>query len=84
MSLFLYTDIRQFICYIMLIDAEELRLQCKDCGSKYKHIIGYGPICPNELLRQQKLRDYPPHCPKCDSSNFKRLSLWGSLLDLFS
>lgn len=68
----------------MLIDAVELRLQCKDCGTKYKHIIGYGPVCPNELLRQQMLRQYPPHCPKCGCSNFKRLSLWGSLMDLFS
>ncbi len=69
---------------LMLIDAEELRLQSKDGGTKYKHIIGYGPVCPNEWLRQKSLREHPPHCPKRGSSNFKRLSLWGSILDLFS
>ncbi len=68
----------------MIIDGEELRLQCKQCGTKYKHIIGYGPICPNEWLRQKRLQDNPPECPRCGSSNYKRLSLGGSILDLFS
>lgn len=68
----------------MIIDGEELRMQCKQCGTKYKHIIGYGPICPNEWMRQESLRKYPPHCPKCGSSNYKRLSLWGQILDIFN
>lgn len=67
----------------MIIDGEELRLQCKQCGTKYKHIIGYGPYAPTEWLRQETLRKYPPHCPKCGSTDYKRLLLWGHILDLF-
>ena len=68
----------------MIIDAEELRLQCKRCGTKYKHIVGYGPCAPNEWMQRESLRNHPPHCPNCGSSNYKRLSLWGHFFDLFS
>lgn len=67
----------------MIIDGEELRLQCKQCGKKYKHIIGYGPMCPNEWLRRERLRECPPHCPKCGSTNYKQFSILDSIIDFF-
>ena len=54
----------------MIIDGEELRLQCKQCGTKYKHIIGYGPIFPNSWMRKKSLRENPPVCPKCGSHSW--------------
>ena len=60
---------------MFIIDGEELSLQCKQCGTNYKHIIGYGPCAPNELMRRESLRKNPPHCPKCGSSNYKQISL---------
>ncbi len=67
----------------MTIDGEELSMQCKQCGTKYSYVLGYGPVCPNELLRQMKLRNNPPHCPKCGSNLYKRLSLLGRLIEIF-
>lgn len=67
----------------MIIDGEELRMQCKRCGKKYMHIIGYGPICPNEWMRREILKKNPPQCPICDSSDYKRLSILDSILDFF-
>ena len=68
----------------MIIDGEILRLQCKNCGTKYKHIIGYGPICPSAFLRKEMLKEYPPKCPSCGSSDYKMRGLFGFLSDLFS
>lgn len=60
----------------MIIDGEELKMICKDCGHKFEHIIGYGPICPTSMFRKQKLTENPPVCPKCHSKNVKRCSIW--------
>ena len=63
----------------MIIDGEELKMVCQDCGNKFKYIIGYGPVYPTFGLQKQKLRENPPICPKCHSKNVKRCSIW----DLF-
>lgn len=66
----------------MIIDGEELTFKCKACGHKFKHIIGYGPICPIPWLRAQRLKENPPTCPKCSSRNVKRLGTLSDLLGL--
>lgn len=63
----------------MIIDGEELRMVCKDCGHRFKHVIGYGPVFPSISLRKRMLKEYPPVCPKCKSKNVKQRSFW----DLF-
>lgn len=56
----------------MIIDGEILDFECKECGFKFKHIIGYGPICPNPIVRRDSLRKKPPVCPACKSKNVKQ------------
>ena len=68
----------------MIIDGEELRMQCKKCGTKYNHIIGYGPVCPNGWMRKESLKKNPPHCPKCGSRDYKSSSFWDTFLDFFN
>lgn len=63
----------------MIIDGEILNFKCKDCGSKFKRMIGYGPICPNPVLRRELLRKNPPVCPKCKSKNVTQ-TFWSKLL----
>lgn len=59
----------------MVIDGEILDFKCKECGFKFKHIIGYGPICPNPWLRHEMLKKNPPQCPKCRSFNVRQTIL---------
>lgn len=54
----------------MIFDGEELKLKCKKCGHKYTHILCYGPVCPTPWLRAMQLRENPPVCPKCGSSDW--------------
>ncbi|MDE5881446.1 MAG: hypothetical protein K2H60_06915 [Muribaculaceae bacterium] len=67
----------------MIIDGEELNIECRRCGHRYTHIIGYGPICPTPELRRENLRKYPPVCPRCKSSDYKVRTLLDSILDFF-
>ena len=59
----------------MIIDGEILTFRCKDCGNKFSHMIGYGPICPTPWLRHEMLKKNPPQCPKCNSLNVKQTLL---------
>ena len=63
-----------------IIDGEELTMICQECGTRFKHIIGYGSICPSPWLREKKLKENPPVCPKCGSKECKRLGIIGNLL----
>ncbi len=67
----------------MIIDGEELHLKCVQCGTKYKHVIGYGPCAPSYWLRREQLRKHPPCCPKCGSTDYKRQSILEIISDLF-
>ena len=62
---------------MMLIDGEEIKLVCNDCGHQFTRIIGYGPICPTPWLRRKILKDKPSKCPACGSLNVKDESMWG-------
>lgn len=66
----------------MIIDGEELSFHCKNCGKEFKHIIGYGPVCPMPWLRNLKLKENPPKCPQCGSLNVKRKTFLGGLFGL--
>ena len=59
----------------MIIDVETLSFKCSECGNKFSHLIGYGPICPTPWLRRQKLKENPPQCPKCKSKNVSQTLL---------
>lgn len=54
----------------MIIDGEELKLVCKDCGHRFTRIIGYGPVCPTPILRRI-LKENPSKCPVCGSLRIK-------------
>lgn len=63
----------------MIIDGEELTFKCRDCGREFKHVIGYGPVCPTPWLRAKRLKENPPVCPSCNSKNVKRYGLFDRL-----
>ena len=59
---------------MQIIDGEILKMKCKDCGHKFEHMIGYGPVCPTPWLRKKILKEKPPRCPECRSQNVKSLN----------
>ncbi len=59
----------------MICDGEEIRMVCRDCGHRFRHIIGYGPVCPLPGERERRLKKNPPVCPKCHSTNVEQASL---------
>lgn len=65
---------------IMIIDGEVLTMVCQNCGKRFKHIIGYGPICPTPWLREKILKENPPACPNCGSKNCKQLGIVADFL----
>lgn len=67
----------------MIIDGEELKLVCEDCGHRFTRIIGYGAICPTPMLRRRILKENPSKCPVCGSLKVKETSLFGRLKNLF-
>lgn len=56
---------------MMICDGEILIMECEKCGHRFRHIIGYGPICPTPWLRRKRLKENPPVCPECGSKNVK-------------
>lgn len=66
---------------IGIVDGEILTFKCQECNHKFKHIIGYGPVCPSSWLRKKKLKENPPICPHCGSKNVKK-PFWSSVIDL--
>lgn len=52
----------------MICDGEILIMECEKCGHRFRHVIGYGPICPTPWLRRKRLKENPPVCPKCGST----------------
>lgn len=68
---------------MIIIDGEELKLECKSCGQRYTHIVGYGPMAPSPWLRRQQLKNNPPVCPRCKSSLYKTRTFLDSILDFF-
>ena len=56
----------------IIIDGEELKMVCQSCGNHFKHIIGYGPLCPTPWLRNKILKENIPVCPKCGSKNCRQ------------
>ena len=59
----------------MIIDGEILDFKCTNCNFKFKHIMGFGPICPNPEMRRESLKKNPPICPKCKSKNVSQTLL---------
>lgn len=68
---------------MIIIDGEEVKLECRDCGERYSHIIGYGPFCPTLEMRKESLRRNPPKCPACGSRSYKELGLFDHVKDWF-
>lgn len=66
-----------------LIDGEELTYVCNNCGHKFRWIVGYGPVCPNPILRAQLLKKNPPQCPHCKSRDVKRCTIFGAIFGVF-
>ena len=63
---------------MIIHDGEILTFKCKDCGSTFKRILGYGACCPNIFMRKEILRKNPPVCPECNSMNVKQ-TLWSRI-----
>ena len=63
-----------------IIDGEEQTMICQECGNRFKHIIGYGPICPTPWLREKILKENPPKCPRCGSVNCKQFNIIDRIL----
>lgn len=58
----------------MIIDGEILDFKCKDCGSKFKHFIEYGPMCPNCCLEDKCLKRIPLNVRNAVQGIFLRFS----------
>lgn len=69
----------------MIFDGIEAKMVCRDCGFKFRRIVGTGPACPTARLVDQILKKNPPACPACRSKNVARepsvLGLFGGLFD---
>lgn len=54
-----------------IIDGVKLRMKCKNCGCKFDTLVGFGPLAPTLWGIINRLKKYPPHCPKCDGIDTK-------------